>query len=379
MEKDDTIAVLSTDLAETQQRLLECQEELTLVKAGWEKAVETSKQLQQTLDATPAPAPPVVAEGSSEREKKAVRDAAMKAAEVMELEGEVAALKKEVEALKAVDTSIASAQPLSASKAAPALGSEDTTANESSVPERDTLMGEMNAMMEQKNEFESRATTAEAKVQELAAQLGLVEEQLDQARLKVETTSESVRLKTAEIVEVRSEAAATRNVLIESEKAVKGLKKQIEELESELKKQADIVVELDNDVFTLRQAAEAAAATEEHTQSLALAAEVETLREQMKAKDARIEKLEKSKLTRENLDKIKAIKEEKTRLAKENKKLTRQLEDINSGDVAPLLRRSSPRCKCSWTTAARSCMSTRWRDRVYCWCFRSTVWDEPAV
>ena len=193
-------------------------------------------------------------------------------------------------------------------------------------------MGEMNAMMEQKNEFESRATIAEASVQELTAKLSLAEEQLDQVRLKIETVSESVRMKDSEIFEVRSEAAATREALIDSQKVVKRLEKQIETLESDLKKQEDIVVELDNDMFTLRQAAEAAAVAEEHTASVALATEVETLREKMKAKDARIEKLEKSKLTRENLDKIKAIKDEKTRLAKENKKLTRQLEEIHAGE-----------------------------------------------
>ena len=193
-------------------------------------------------------------------------------------------------------------------------------------------MGEMNAMMELKNDFESRANTAEKNVEHLTTQLGLTEEQLDQMRLKLESMNESVRLKDAENFEIRSEASATREALIDSQKAVKRLEKQIEKLESDLKKQQEIVVELDNDMFALRQAAEATAATEDHTQSVALAAEVQILQEQIQAKDTRIEKLEKSKLTRENLDKIKAIKEEKVRLAKENKMLSRQLEEIHAGD-----------------------------------------------
>ena len=61
------------------------------------KAREISKQLQHALDAATAISN---VESSTDREKKAVRDAAMKAVEVMELESEVAELKKELARLK---------------------------------------------------------------------------------------------------------------------------------------------------------------------------------------------------------------------------------------------------------------------------------------
>ena len=322
-KKDDTIAVLQLDLSESQQRLIKCQEELALVKSECDKAYDTNMKLQEALDSVP-PTPPNPTPEFSEREKKAERDAAMRAAEVMELEEEVAGLKKEIEILnrKGMDTSTVSETPETCMKA-----------DVSPVPplafDKDTLVGEMNALMEMKTEFESRATAAEDKVQGLTITLNLMEEQLNQHRLKVEVSVETIRGKEAEIVEVRSEVAATRDALIDSQKHVKKLEKRVETLEQDASKQDDYVTEVENELFTLRQAAEAAS-TEEPTQQLALAAEVKELREDCKAKDARIEKLEKSKLTRENLDKIKAIKEEKTRLAKENKKLNRQLEEMNN-------------------------------------------------
>lgn len=259
----------------------------------------------------------------SESETKAVRDAAFAAARVMELEQELEKMREENESPVKQERS-------KSSDAGPSKGKvmEDEVLSDSRQ-ERDALERELRSVTEEKKAFESQATNA-------ASDLVLVREDLDvtkQALARKQAEYDSiVRTKEKEIVEVRLEASATRDALIDSQKQVIKLEKRCEALEGDIGEKEDHIAEVENELFQLRQEAEAASEETSSHQIVALQTEVQRLTEDLKTKNARIEKLEKSKLTKDQLDKIKAIKEEKTRLLKENKRLQEQLR-LSSSDA----------------------------------------------
>lgn len=263
--------------------------------------------------------------GASERETKAVRDAAFAAARVMELEQELDRVKME----SAEEAKIKQEQP---SKGTAETGVKNG-ANEvltESMLEKDSLVRELNILTEEKLSCESRANTAEKDAMQSREELHATRQELSKMQLDVNSQEIAARAKEKEIVEVRSEATATRDALIDSQKQVKKLEKKVTTLEEEASKKEDVLAELENDLFQLKQEAEAASNETSSHQVSTLQAEVQQLSEDLTTKNARIERLEKSKLTKDQLDKIKAIKEEKVRLTKENKRLTAQLEASSS-------------------------------------------------
>ena len=254
------------------------------------------------------------ARSPSETELKALRDAAFAAARVMELEQELGQLK----------TKSAGGAPEQHTSGGNAEKTHEVLTD--SKQEKDALVRELNCLAEEKLVLKSRAEKAENEARRAREDFDATQQELRRAQELVSALGGNERAKEKEIVEVRSEAVATRDALIDSQKQVKKLEKKVAAMEAEASKKEDVLAELENDLFQLKQEAEAASNDTSSHQVSSLQAEVQQLADDLKAKNSRIERLEKSKLTKDQLDKIKAIKEEKVRLAKENKRLAAQLE-----------------------------------------------------
>jgi len=92
-------------------------------------------------------------------------------------------------------------------------------------------------------------------------------------------------------------------------------------LEAEIESKDDALAETENEIFQLRQETDASA-------SAGNIVDMTLYLHALKEKDARIAHLEKSKLTKDQLEKIKQVKEDRARLASENKELKKQCEKL---------------------------------------------------
>ena len=114
-----------------------------------------------------------------------------------------------------------------------------------------------------------------------------------------------------------------KNLLLAAEHQIFALTEKCSSLELEIAAKDDALAETENEIFQLRQESENACFSAENCK-------IKQLEQDLEAKDERIAHLEKSKLTKDQLDKIKQVKEDKARLSAENKELKERILKLNS-------------------------------------------------
>ena len=230
----------------------------------------------------------------------------------------------------------------------------------SATDDQDVLMVEMNALLESKIEAETRAVKAESDAKDLKDQLSAydrntaeeqeiimktAESQMESLRQEREERAQALKLSSAELAEThqKEQILLARCALLEKE--VTGWEETVEELESALsaaQQARDTAIAIHQqsetkmamkilaaeEAVTVVEDAKDAATLALQTSNNDLMSERAAMVEALSIKDQRIAHLEVSKLTQEQMDKIKILKEEHKKSREDVKTMKKQLSQL---------------------------------------------------
>ena len=223
--------------------------------------------------------------------------------------------------------------------------------------DQDSLMVEMNALLESKIEAETRACKAESDAKDLQHQLSVydrntakeqeiimktAESQMESLRQEREERAEALRLSYVELDETRQRASAATASCNALEIELSERQEIVEELEGALnaaeqsrdtamrtlqesETKLSMTISAAKKAVSVAEEARDAAISALHSSGNNLLSEKAAMFEALSVKDQRIAHLEMSKLTQEQMDKIKLLKEEHKKSREDVKTMKKQL------------------------------------------------------
>ena len=204
--------------------------------------------------------------------------------------------------------------------------------------EKDMLISEMNALMEAKMEAEARVSAAEADMRQYRDQLS------EYDRTSAREQEEIMRVAEDEMNQLRSQLTHVSEALVKTQLSEKRLQETCSVLHADVATKDDALAETQNELFQIRQEAECSESAQKaietitgernsavfrlqkaQEQSDISVGALTKLQEEIARKDSRIAHLETTKLTQDQLEKIKLVKEERKKLSEDNKVMKKQL------------------------------------------------------
>jgi chromosome segregation ATPase len=333
---------LEHDCSELQNRLKKSLDDASMLKNEWKHSESRAEATEKALGAELLLAKEEIANGkarSDELDATIIELETMKVAK-KEAESRACELESTMEEIHALKTTLVEVK-LRADDAESSLakmnGIREAMSNaEAKILELETNMKELDVLRDAKAEAEERASSAERYLnglkehgkQRLAAAeetISTITEKCSNLEAQIESLASSEAQLTSfneKCEHLEAEVNSKNEALSSKEEQLATLTEKCEQLEAEIESKDDALAETENELFQLRQEMEASAFTS--TSELDLKAHQRELDE----KDLRIAHLEKSKLTKDQLEKIKQVKEDRARLAAENKELKKQCENF---------------------------------------------------
>ena len=284
---------LERDGAEAQSRLRKAKEEGTMLRGEWDRACEQARVLQQDKTALATQLDEAL------QQVQALTDA-LTEAEDMTLSGGNAANALDQEQIAELGAQCEALQAELADTLQRAQDAEDTVAGaETAAAEAARVAGEVRRAMQ------SELEAAEDEVAALKKGQAMQQTRLVAAETVARTAEEALAKATSASAAAQQERAA--------------LARQVDTLSRQVAEGVSAATAASTAISELSQL--------QTRLSDALAA-LQDLRDEASSKDKRIAHLESSKLTQEQLEKIKAVKEERKRLSEDNKVMKRQLQQL---------------------------------------------------
>jgi chromosome segregation ATPase len=176
--------------------------------------------------------------------------------------------------------------------------------------EKDQLLAEMNTLQETNWELETRMNAAEADAKNLREQLSNYDKSSACEQELIMRAAES------EMNILRKKLQEVENCFSSTKDDVASLSAKCNKYEAEMLEKEDTIAQVENELYKLQSHAKAA-----DNDSL----DIEKLKEELEAKDKRIAHLETCKLTKEQMEKIKLLKEERKKFQEDSKIMKKQL------------------------------------------------------
>ena len=199
--------------------------------------------------------------------------------------------------------------------------------------EKDQLLAEMNTLQETNWELETRMNAAEADAKNLREQLSNYDKSSAREQELIMRAAES------EMNILRKKLQEVENCFSATKDEVASLSAKCNKYEAEMLEKEDTIAQVENELYKLQSHAKA------DNDSI----DIEKLKEELEAKDKRIAHLETCKLTKEQMEKIKLLKEERKKFQEDSKIMKKQLH---------ALKKAYDDLKASGTSGASNDVST---------------------
>lgn len=182
--------------------------------------------------------------------------------------------------------------------------------------EKDQLLAEMNTLQETNWELENRMNTIESEAKTLREQLSDYDKASAREQELIMKAAES------EMSILRTKLQDTESSLSKTKEDIASLTTKCHKFETELLEKEDAIAQAENELYNLQSQLKEKGDDNSNESS---SADILKLKEEIEVKDKRIAHLETCKLTKEQMEKIKVLKEERKKFQEDSKIMKKQL------------------------------------------------------